>query len=95
VKFYYASRVIVADIVVEGHVKHVAALSVSIVVIEMLFELSAPLGREGAPVPSPIQFLTHVSQFQKSIFFTCDRVKNLDSVKDSKEDSTIRMAFIS
>ncbi len=54
VKFHYASRVVIADIVIERHVEHMAALTVSIVVIKMLLELSAPLGGEGAPVPGPI-----------------------------------------
>jgi hypothetical protein len=53
-QLYYACRVIIADIVVERHVEHMAALSISIVVIKMLLELSAPLGGEGAPVPGPI-----------------------------------------
>jgi hypothetical protein len=88
-QLYYACRVIIADIVVERHVEHMAALSISIVVIKMLFELSAPLGGEGAPIPCPIQFLTHVSELQKSILFTSDRIKDLHGVKDSKENSTV------
>ncbi len=54
VKFHYASGVVIADIVIKRHVEHMAALAVSIVVIKMLLELSAPLGGEGAPVPGPI-----------------------------------------
>lgn len=88
-QLYYACRVIIADIVVERHVEHMAALSISIVVIKMLFELSAPLGGEGAPISGPIQFLTHVSELQKSILFTSDRIKDLHGVKDSKENSTV------
>jgi hypothetical protein len=53
-ELYYACRVIIADIVVERHVEHMAALSISIVVVKMLLELSAPLGGEGAPISCPI-----------------------------------------
>ena len=53
-KFHYASGVVIADIVIERHIEHMAALAVSIVVIKMLLELSAPLGGERAPVPGPI-----------------------------------------
>jgi len=89
VKFDYTSGVIIADIVIERHVEHMAALTVSIVVIKMLLELSAPLGGERAPVPGPIQFLTHVSELQKSIFFTSDRIKYFHGIEDSKKDSTV------
>jgi len=89
VKLYYACRVIIADIVVERHVEHMAALSISIVVIKMLLELSAPLGGERAPVPGPIQFLTHVSELQKSIFFTSDGIKDFHGVEDSEKDSSV------
>lgn len=94
-KLYYACRVIIADIVIKRHVEHMASLSISIVVIKMLLELCAPLGGQGAPISSPIQFLAHVSEFQKSILFTSYRIKDLYCVKNSEKDCTVWMAFFS
>lgn len=42
-KLNYASRVIIADIIIKRHVEHMATLSISKVKVKMLFELRAPL----------------------------------------------------
>ena len=44
VKLHYACRVIIADIIIKRHIEHMATLSISIVIVKMLFEFRAPLG---------------------------------------------------
>lgn len=88
-QLHNACRVVIANIVVERHVEHVTALTIRVVVIQVLLELGTPLGRLRAPVASPVKFLAHVSKFQKSVLFSSNRIKDLHCIEHCKKYCSI------